>query len=139
MSLPAKSLSLIHIAKSRLGMADDDYRAILRRLAGVESAKQLDMYGFDAVMETFRRLGFESTSPRKPFGWDRPGMATNQQCRLIRALWAEWTDGQGTDASLGTWLDRSFAVSALRFLTAENAVKTITALKAMKRRRKPEA
>jgi Protein of unknown function (DUF1018)/Transposase len=121
--------------KSQLSMADNDYRAILRHVAGVASAKQLDMRGFDAVMETFRRLGFESTSPRKPFGWDRPGMATNQQCRLIRALWAEWTDGQGTDSTIGTWLEHFFSVSALRFLSAEDAQKAITALKAMKRRR----
>lgn len=135
MNIGAKQLSLVHMAKARLAMADDDYRTILRRVAGVDSAKQLDMRGFDAVMEAFRRLGFESSSPRKPFGWDRPGMATNQQCRFIRALWSEWTNGQGTDATLGIWLEHSFAVSALRFLTKESAAKVITALKAMKGRR----
>lgn len=139
MSISGKQLSLIHIGKARLALTDDVYRAILHRVAGVKSARELDTLGVNAVMEAFYRLGFESTAPHKPFGSDRPGMATNRQCRLIRALWAEWTGGQGTDASLGQWLDRSFAVSALRFVTAEHAAKAITALKVMKGRRRPES
>lgn len=54
--------------------------------------------------------------------------------QLIRALWDEWTEGRGDERSLGVWLERSFKVSDLRFLTADGARGAITALKTMKAR-----
>lgn len=41
MSLRAVNLAKIHIAKAQLGMDDDTYRALLARVAGVRSAKDL--------------------------------------------------------------------------------------------------
>ena len=58
-------------------------------------------------------------------------MATPGQVSLIRKLWGEYTAGRGDDASLGKWLSRTFHVSAVRFVTSEQAPKAIAALKAM--------
>ncbi len=37
-----KKLALIHIVKKELGISDKDYRCLLKRIAGVESAKDFD-------------------------------------------------------------------------------------------------
>ena len=131
MTLARKRLSLIHLAKARLGLDDEAYRAILMRCGGVASSRDLDPAGFDFVMEAFHRLGFESDFSRRNFGY-RAGMASAAQVSLIRALWSEFTDGAGDDSSLGKWLSRTFKVSSLRFLPADKAPKAITALLAMK-------
>ena len=44
------SLAAIHITKKELGLTESEYRAILREVAGVESAKYLDESGDRAVM-----------------------------------------------------------------------------------------
>ena len=48
--LDRKKLALIHIVKKELGISDQDYRCILRRIAGVDSSKDLDEAGFRKLM-----------------------------------------------------------------------------------------
>ncbi len=136
--LARSKLALLHVAKARVGMTDDDYHAMLQRIAGVSSSTKLDDWGFDSVMAEFERLGFVSTARRKVFGGKRAGMASPAQITKIRTLWASYTSGQGTDASLGKWLDGHFKVSALRFVAAELAPKVIGALSNMNQRRRIE-
>jgi hypothetical protein len=133
-SLAQNKVRLIQVAKRSLGLADDDYRSILRRVAGVSSSTQLDDSGFRQVMDSFAHLGFQSTSAAANFG-RREGFATAGQVATIRRLWAAYTRGDGTDATLGKWLEGKWRVSALRFLPAEQAPKVIAALKAMHARR----
>lgn len=121
---------ILHVARRQLGLTEDDYRAVLKRCAGVESSRDLCLRGFNAVMDHFKRLGFKSTSKRKPMA-ARAGMAAPGQVQMIRGLWADYTEGQGTDATLGKWLERTFHVSALAFVSAEVAPKAIKALRVM--------
>lgn len=134
MALDGKKVTLIQVARQQLCLTDDDYRTVLKRLGGVDSSKDLDLAGFKAVMAFFESCGFKSTSKKKNFG-DRPGMASPGQVAMIRRLWAAFTAGEGTDASLGKWLYRQFKVSAIRFVNTEVAPKAITALKAMAKKR----
>lgn len=130
--------SLIQVARHQLGLEDDDYRTILRSIAGVESSRDLDEKGFAAVMHHFNRLGFESTSKKRNFG-DRAGMATPGQVAKIRKLWNTYTGGAGTDATLGKWLEKTFKVSSVRFIPADAAFKVIGALNTMIARHGPAA
>lgn len=50
-----KKLALIHIVKKELNLEDSQYRAILKKAAGVESAKDLDRQGFRKLMNYFVR------------------------------------------------------------------------------------
>lgn len=134
MALTRKHTSIIHVAKAQLGLTDDDYRAILQAVAGVDSSTELCDAGFEAVMYRFQQLGFESAWNRRHFG-HRPGMASPGQVALIRELWADFTDGMGTDATLGKWLRRQFKIEAVRFLPSDTARKAIGALKAMNARK----
>ena len=129
-----KKIALIRVAKSQLGLSDDDYRDVLKRYGNVGSSKDLGLVGFRAVMTYFEQCGFKSTAKKKSFG-NRPGMATEKQVALIRKLWGDFTSGVGSDATLGKWLDQSFKVSAVRFVNTGTAHKAITALKAMVERK----
>lgn len=130
MALSKQKTSLIHVAKRKLHLSDDTYRDILMKVSGVTSSSDLDDRGFTALMDYMAKLGFKSTSRSKEYG-PRRNMATPAQVRLIRRLWADYTDGAGTDAALGKWLARTFKVSDLRFVNGETAPKAIGALKAM--------
>ena len=134
MALSRKKIGLIHVAKARMNLSDEDYRSMLHHVAGVESAVDLNDLGFEAVMDDFNRIGFKSTWREPNLGY-RPLMASPGQVALIRNLWAEYTDSEGDDLSLGKWLSRTFKVAALRFLPADLAPKVITALKAMNARK----
>lgn len=134
MYMTKKKLSVIHIGKKALELSDDDYRTLLRDIGGVDSSKDLDSNGFEAVMFRFHQMGFRSRWANDNFGY-RPGMASPNQVGLIRALWKQFTDGAGNEKSLAKWLDHKFHVSSVRFLDADKAHKVIGALKLMTARR----
>lgn len=127
MALSPKQLALVHLAKKSVGMVDDDYRAMLNRVAGVTSARNLNDLTFRFVMEEFHRLGFDSTFAKHNLGL-RVGMATPAQVQKIRDLWSDITDGEGTEQELGRWLEGHFKVSALQWLEYETARKVVGAL-----------
>jgi hypothetical protein len=125
--LPRVKIGLLHVAKSRLKLSDDDYRSILLSSGGVTSTRDLDERGFEAVMDRFRGLGFVSAARKRGHG-QRLGMATPAQLDLILTLWRR-AAADPTDAHLNTWLEH-FGVSALRFVDATTARKVIGALRA---------
>ena len=86
-------------------------------------------------MLEFERLGFKSTSARRGFG-NRPGMATNAQIAKIRSLFQEWSGGKGGARALDAWVNRTFHVAALRWLSFDNGIKAVEALKKMAERRR---
>ena len=129
-------IALVHLAKKRLGWDDDMYRAVLFKLGGVLSAKELDQDGFALVMEYANSWGFRSDWRERTYG-KRRGMASPKQVDLIRDLWRKWS-GADDDAGLNKWLERSFGVAALRFATPDVASKAITGLRRMIQRKKKE-
>lgn len=137
MALTRQQTAALHVAKKQLGLDDAAYRAILFGAACVTSAKDLDGFGFELVIQCFTELGWKPRM-RSPFHGFRAGMASPSQLALIRALWGEYTGGAGTERGLGTWLQRQFRISDTRFITAELAPKVITALRAMAKQRRPE-
>ncbi|WIX31226.1 regulatory protein GemA [Salinicola sp. JS01] len=58
-------LAQIHVAKAQLGLGDDEYRALLGRVAGVSSAKELTDRNVGAVINELRRLGFKPRAPKR--------------------------------------------------------------------------
>ncbi|MCF8468010.1 MAG: regulatory protein GemA [Sneathiella sp.] len=133
MTLSNKQISLIHIAKNQLKLSEQQYRETLH-IGGAETSKKLDQLGFEIVMQILIAKGFKNEFNKSFFG-HRIGMASPAQLYFIRKLWDEYTDGAGTEADLAKWLENSFKVSALRFLTSGHAQKVITALKKMKSRK----
>lgn len=83
-------LAQIHIAKQQLGLSDDEYRAILARVAGVSSAKQLTNRNVGNVLAEFRRLGFVP-KPAKKAGRKAPRPPATRQVVMskVEALLAD--------------------------------------------------
>lgn len=128
-----KKLAIVHLAKKTLSMADDDYRALLQRVAGVDSSKRLDGKGFAALMLEFGRLGFESTaaSEKRKVSSRQSDHATYAQRAYIRRMWQEYK-GEDDAPGLRRWLSGHFKVSDPRFLDAETTRKVIYALQNFK-------
>ncbi|MDN6861037.1 regulatory protein GemA [Pseudomonas sp. CAN2814] len=88
MSLRNVNLAKIHIAKAQLGLDDDDYRALLGRVAGVRSAKELGPRQVAQVLAEFQRLGWKPESKQQ--GRATPKVPQNRQVVLkkVEALLA---------------------------------------------------
>jgi phage gp16-like protein len=84
------TLAKIHVAKAQLGLDDDTYRALLARIAGVRSAKELNKRQIGAVLAEFERLGFKPR-PAKKAGRKAPISAPDRQAQIgkIEAFLAE--------------------------------------------------
>lgn len=129
MTLTAKQLALLAVARKRLGLVEDDWRALLLHYGGHASARELDAQGFADVMDRLRQLGFVSDARKGALG-ERPGMASPGQVALITRLWRK-VALDGSDAALNGWLNKYHHVGALRMVSATKASAVITALKAM--------
>jgi hypothetical protein len=127
MTLTNQQKAVIHVAKGQLHMADEDYRAMLMRIAGVTTSNDLDEDGFEKVMAEFERLGFRSVRSRTPAS-RREGMASPAQIGKIRSLWKAYS-GNDDELRLGRWLEKHFHVSSLRFLEDWRAGKVIAILR----------
>lgn len=139
MAISDRQRRLLFAAVRHLEMTEDEFRHTLAMVAEVTSVRELDQEGFDAVMGCFERLGFAPGVPEgSSFGSEkaRPGMATSGQVQFIRVLWREYTRYRSGDRDLDKWLLNKWQVSSLRFLTKADAQKAITALLAMKKRRR---
>jgi hypothetical protein len=58
-----KKKALVHIAKENLHLDEESYRQILKGVAGVGSARELNREGFDKVMHRFQEMGFKGLLP----------------------------------------------------------------------------
>lgn len=91
MPISKGTLSKIHIAKTQTQMDDDSYRAMLGRVAGVRSAKDLTTKQAGAVLREFERLGWKPAPGQrqkgKPHNFSSPAMP--ESITKIEALLAD--------------------------------------------------
>lgn len=59
-----REITLIHVAKQKLGMDDDTYRDMLWTVARVKSSTELDFAGRKKVLDHMKASGFKVISPR---------------------------------------------------------------------------
>lgn len=127
-------LAKVHLARKELGLAEDDYRAILRRVTRHDSAAGCGPSQLDELLREFRRLGWKgSHRPRSP----KP---------IIRMIHAVWRDiaprlADGSDAALRSFVQRQTrnssrpdGVTAPEFLDVPAATKVLEGLKAWRAR-----
>lgn len=74
--------AIINIAKSQLGLEEDDYRALLTRVTGVASLRAMSERQKIAVLDELKRMGFRVKSG----GRSLPA-SHKPYVRLIHALW----------------------------------------------------
>jgi len=140
-----RQIKQIHAIVGKLGMADDEYRALLQGMFGAASCKELSWAeAEDLVAELNGKAG---NPPRPPFAKGgsvhgklyadldgRPGMATGAQCRMIAGMWADVSrmpDAESREKALLQFLYRIVGVHHFRFLRAYKVEKVVKALEAM--------
>lgn len=128
------SFAVVNIARKDLDMEDDDYRALLTRVTGKSSLREMSERERLAVVDELKKLGFKVRSrPRKSF----PN-ATKAYIRLIHALWKscamKGVVEDATRSALRKFVENRTGVSDPDFLTFEQAGPVIDALKAMELR-----
>ena len=115
-----KKLALIHIVKKELGISDRDYRCILRRIAGVDSSKELDEAKFRKLMYFFVRSRYYRVNA---FGM------TLKQKLFIKFL----ASRLGWDEThLKNFIHKFYRREGLDALTRKEASKLIESLKAVR-------
>lgn len=86
-------IKIIHVAKAKLGMLDEEYRGLLERVAGVRSAKHLTFRQAGAVIDEFKRLGFgapvKADYPGRPKAIDSEDNDRGRMLSKIEALLTE--------------------------------------------------
>jgi phage gp16-like protein len=125
------ALAAIHVARKQLGLEEDDYRALLRRVTGKDSAGAMSHEERGRVLAELRRIGFKHAS--KPAGTGARAL-DGPYAGKLRALWISgWNLGavqNRTDQALLAFVERQTGISHTRFLRdAGDAKKAIEALK----------
>jgi phage gp16-like protein len=128
-----KLIQLIHVGKSKMGLDDDSYTALLEGVAGKSSCTDMTVRQLEAVLRAMRRNGFP-VSPRRvrpdEQGRGRGEWATAEQLEYIKGMWAKCARNK-SDAALYGFVKRIAHVKALRFLTEDRAKNVILALRDM--------
>lgn len=133
-----KLIRLIHIAKSQLHLADENYRALLQGCsAGKTSCAGMHVGELQNVLDAVKKLGFKLEGSRR-FGGTKTmpvteaniGRATVAQLEYIKGLW-ELCARNKTETALRAFVKRIAHVSDVRFLTERSAQPVINALRAM--------
>lgn len=126
MSTRNLQLSKIHIAKKDLGLDDETYRALLARVAGVRSAKDLNPRQIGAVLAEFSRLGWAST-PAKKHGRKAPKAAPDR-VKLVGKIEAFLAEAKRSWAYADGIAMRMFQVERVEWLDPAQLQKMVAAL-----------
>lgn len=122
----ANMLAVIHIAKQEMGLADEDYREILRNNFKRDSSKDLNAFQQNELLRIFKKLGWK---PKK----DKT-RASVPQVRNIKGLEKKlgWDDNS---ERLQGFIKRQIGhEKKVEWLTPPEASKVIEGLKKMERR-----
>ncbi len=123
-------LARVHIARKELGLDEETYRAVLRRVADAASAADMSNDDLERVLAEFRRLGWR---PQRAEGW-RP----KSPKPWVRKVYALWGEAKRTGAfrdrrrsALRAFVKRQTGCDDPEWLTPQQAEKVIEAFKAM--------
>lgn len=125
-----RELAQIHIAKAKLGMDDETYRAMLWTIARVRSAGDLDWAGRKRVLDHLKSRGFTIQSKRRP----TPAKDKQHLVAKIRALLMN-AQPVRDDAYADALSARMFGVDRYTWCDVAQLTKIVAALSIDARRR----
>jgi phage gp16-like protein len=128
-----KQKALIHVAKTKTGLSDDEYRDLLSSF-GAQSSVDLSPDDFEAVMRHFKTIGFQSSSKyrRSPQSKQRL-MAKIAAIRAELGLTEAYIDGMVHRMFKGA---DNLPIASHRWLNAGQLHKLVAALTYHQRRQK---
>ena len=81
-------IALIHVAKAKTGLDEDEYRALLFGAAGINSASELEREDqFESIMAAFKKFGFVGSKSLSH--WEDSWGGTARQRAKIEGLWRQ--------------------------------------------------
>ncbi|WP_275064708.1 regulatory protein GemA [Bartonella sp. AU55XJBT] len=118
------SLAAIHMGRRALALDDETYRAMLYRLTGKYSAKDLSVLERRLVVDEMRACGFQPKAK----------LLEGKYAKKLQALWiAGWNLGiirDRSDQALVRFVKRQTGIDHIRFLRdSDDACRAIEALK----------
>lgn len=125
----SKIIQLIHIAKSQIGLSDEDYRAVLESTAKKISCSEMTLFELNEVLKAMKKLGFKVKkleTREEEIGWD----ASKAQMDYIKGMW-ERVARDKSDRALYKFIKRITGADHPRFMTAKDSQKVIIALRKM--------
>ncbi len=125
MSRRNAQLAKVHIAKQQLGLDDASYRALLSRVAGVKSAKDLNPRQMGAVLAEFERLGFQPKSKKQ--GRAKPTTTKNKQ-NYVDKIEALLADAKRPWSYADAMAKHMFKVERVEWLDADQTQRLMQAL-----------
>lgn len=122
------AIKMIHVAKREIGIADDDYRALLERVTGCASLREMTDRQHHAVIDEMKRLGFQAKGKARPAGLHGP------YAGKLLALWlSAWNLGvtrSDDPQALIAFVERQTGIAQVRWVRDRaDAMKAIEALK----------
>lgn len=125
-------IKTIHVAKSKTGLSDDDYKALLQSCAGVTSSKDIKTWTqYEAVINGFIKIGFVPVKAQTVLQKDRnPEWISEAQERYIKGLWKLVATNKDEKA-LSNFIFRIAGVKHISWLKKKPASEVIVALRKM--------
>ena len=127
-------IAKVHIAPKQLGMTEEDYRAVMRRITGQLSAATCDVEQLEALLAEFTRMGFRAiqTGPKKGGGAQR---ADHPVARKARAMWISLgllcAIEDHSESALEAFARRQLGCAKLQWMNQAQADRLIEGLKAI--------
>lgn len=125
----SKLIQLIHIAKSQVGLSDEDYRAVLESTTKKSSCSDMTVFELNEVLKAMKKLGFrvkKLETKENEIGWD----TSKEQLNYIKGMW-ELVARDKSDRALYRFIKRITGADHPRFMGAAEAQKVILALRKM--------
>ena len=125
----SKIIQLIHIAKSQIGLSEEDYRAVLESTVKKISCSEMSLFELDEVLKAMKKLGFKVKkleTKETELGWD----ASKEQMDYIKGMW-ELVARDKSDRALYKFIKRITGADHPRFMRSVDSQKVIVALRKM--------
>lgn len=137
--MKSKYFQLINIAKNELGMSEDDYRALVKRISGHESLKSCSYDHLKAILKELEAKGFKVKPKAKPKHSKPHGSAIHNKAL---SLWIQLAKTGAlrdhSDDAFNKYCLRFTKASHWRFMGDDEAAKVIESLKSWIQRVKEE-
>jgi phage gp16-like protein len=132
--LRQRDLARIHLAKKRLDLDDNIYRAMLLDLTGKPSAAEMDRRERWMVLQEMARLGAFSGRPHP----GKPLAPTPEKAKLISKIEAQLAEEGRPWAYVNAMAKRMFGVDLVQWCHPDQLRKLVAALAYDARRQEPQ-
>ena len=124
----SQQLARIHMAKKGLALDEETYRALLERVTGHRSAKDMDAGQRNAVIAEFARLGFKGEAARARSSGFKGRPANVKEVPMLRKVEALLADAKRPWSYAHSLAKRMHKVARVEWCNEDQLHKLVSAL-----------